>query len=542
MTLSNVSKKKRTKRAKKILEQVGLKAHISKKPNQLSGGQKQRVAIARALINDPEVILADEPTGSLDSKTAAQILKLINDISKTGKLIIMVTHSEKVAAVATRVVRISDGKIISDEKTKEKIVYTEDNVNLQNKNKNLGYFSAIRLAFQNMYQKLGRNILVAIGSSIGIASVIIMLSIGQGVENYIVGQMTANVNPLVVEVNMATEISPENGPGDIQKSFQEIEYFEQEDIDKLLNIDNVVEYEKGFSINGVPSNLKFGEESSGIQMLNTTSSALTSNDLGYGEIPTESGILISSYVANEITEDPESLIGEMVEIVIPFGEIVINETIEIIGILAETDLQMLDGLGYAFISYPELGTIFEKYDLELKPTTIYLISEDEAYTDLIKEEITELGYSGSMEEMMINIFTDMLDVMTYILAAIAGISLFVSAIMILVVLYISVVERTKEIGVLKAIGARRKDIKRIFSTEALLLGLTGGVFGILGANGISALINLVTNSYFGVPLVAYSIKYMAFGMVISIVVSLVAGLYPASRAAKLDPIESLRYE
>ena len=114
MTLSNVKKKERIKRAKEMLTEFGLKNHINKKPNQLSGGQKQRVAIARALINDPEIIIADEPTGSLDSKTSMQVLEIMKEIAERGKLVIMVTHSEKVASCSSRVIKIADGKIIDD--------------------------------------------------------------------------------------------------------------------------------------------------------------------------------------------------------------------------------------------------------------------------------------------------------------------------------------------------------------------------------------------------------------------------------------------
>ena len=116
MTLSNIDSKTRKARAKEVLEQLGLKDHFKKKPNQLSGGQKQRVAIARALVNDPDIIIADEPTGALDSQTSDQVLDIIQDIAKTGKLVIMVTHSERVASRSTRIVTIDDGKIINDEK------------------------------------------------------------------------------------------------------------------------------------------------------------------------------------------------------------------------------------------------------------------------------------------------------------------------------------------------------------------------------------------------------------------------------------------
>ena len=160
LTLSNVSKDIRIKKATQVLKEVGLEDHINKKPNQLSGGQKQRVAIARALVNDPEIILADEPTGALDSETTEQVLNIIKDIAKKGKLVIMVTHSEKVAAYSSRIIKIFDGEIVEDKEETPLNNILFKNIEENKSNKNLSFFSAIRLAANNMNQKLKRNILV----------------------------------------------------------------------------------------------------------------------------------------------------------------------------------------------------------------------------------------------------------------------------------------------------------------------------------------------------------------------------------------------
>ena len=164
MTLSNVRKKEKIKRAKEILTNLGLENHINKKPNQLSGGQKQRVAIARALINDPKIIIADEPTGSLDSKTTIQVLEIMKDIAKKGKLVIIVTHSEKVASFSSRIVKIADGKIIDN---KEVLKLESTNIDevqtyFNKRKQNLNIISSIKLALNNMKEKFARNILVSI--------------------------------------------------------------------------------------------------------------------------------------------------------------------------------------------------------------------------------------------------------------------------------------------------------------------------------------------------------------------------------------------
>ena len=206
MTLSNIDSKTRKARAKEVLEQLGLKDHYQKKPNQLSGGQKQRVAIARALVNDPDIIIADEPTGALDSQTSDQVLDIIQDIAKTGKLVIMVTHSERVASRSTRIVTIDDGKIINDEK-RPPLQFHDNAFQIKEKqeNKNLSFFAAIRMALLNMKEKLSRNILIALGGSIGIMSIILMLALGKGVNDYLTDTMNENVNPIISEARMTEE-------------------------------------------------------------------------------------------------------------------------------------------------------------------------------------------------------------------------------------------------------------------------------------------------------------------------------------------------
>ena len=193
LTLSNVKESVKNEKAIEILTKLGLKEQIKKKPTQLSGGQKQRVAIARALINDPDIILADEPTGALDSQTTTQILNLLKEIADDeGKLVIMVTHSEKVASISSRVVEISDGKIVRDEKAenyqkrttkRQLIIHKEDQEVAQEKpkkEKHLSFLSALKLSIHNMWASKVKNILMAIGVSISLIALIIMLSFGSG--------------------------------------------------------------------------------------------------------------------------------------------------------------------------------------------------------------------------------------------------------------------------------------------------------------------------------------------------------------------------
>ncbi len=201
LTISGVSKKERKRRAIKALEDVGLKEQINKKPNQLSGGQMQRVAIARALVNNPDIILADEPTGALDTKTSVQIMEILKEISK-DKLIIMVTHNPDLAEkYSTRIVKILDGLIIDDSKPFTK----EDKKKEENKAKygrtSMKFFTALRLSLNNLMTKKGRTILTSFAGSIGIIGIALILAISTGVQNYIdrVEEETLSSYPIIIE-------------------------------------------------------------------------------------------------------------------------------------------------------------------------------------------------------------------------------------------------------------------------------------------------------------------------------------------------------
>ena len=186
LTISGVSKKERREKAIKALDEVGLRSQIHKKPNQLSGGQMQRVAIARALVNDPDIILADEPTGALDSKTSVQIMETLKRISK-DKLIIMVTHNGELAEkYSTRVVKILDGQIVDDSKpfsAEDKI--NEKDLKAKNGRTSMKFFTAFRLSLNNLMTKKARTFLTAFAGSIGIIGIALILSISTGVQNYI---------------------------------------------------------------------------------------------------------------------------------------------------------------------------------------------------------------------------------------------------------------------------------------------------------------------------------------------------------------------
>ena len=550
LTLSNVSKQERIAKAREALKQVGLENHMNKRPNQLSGGQRQRVAIARALINDPEIILADEPTGALDSQTTEQVLDIIKEIAQKGKLVIMVTHSEKVAAHCSRIIEILDGQIVKDQNKEETTSeVTEQTCEIKNnegsvkEKQNLRLIDAIQLAAHNMKQKLRRNILVALGVSIGITSVVMMLALGDGLKDYFSSMIDSFMNPLVVEVSMKPE---EMDPSDPQAMMQAVMGskvpFKEENFEELSKISGVKEVEKGFqylSIGGT-NTVSYGEKQSSLMGITSISSVLTEKNVGEGALPKEGEILMNQSAARELGED---MIGKEVQLSAVIDGETVKGSFKVSGIYrAGENNTMADNNNAIYMHYSDMEKLLKEKERTLEANIVYLVADSEEEASAIKAEIVDLGYGGSTQEIMGEQMLTMLDVLTVVLSAVAAISLVVSSIMILVVLYISVVERTKEIGLLRAIGARRKDIRRIFVSEAFLIGISSGILGLLNAGILSIVVNQGAMKLFDMRLMNMAGTYVAIGIAISTLVSMIAGLFPAHKAAKLDPIESLRME
>ncbi|SEK65324.1 ABC-type lipoprotein export system, ATPase component [Carnobacterium iners] len=580
MTLSNVDKETRMERAKTILDQLGLKEQYNKKPEQLSGGQKQRVAIARALVNDPDIIIADEPTGALDSETSEQVLDIIQQIAKGGKLVILVTHSERVAERSSRVVTIADGEIIDDKQTgplKEvETSFSLRSLDEKQINKNLSIFSAIRMALLNMKEKLGRNVLIALGGSIGIMSIVLMLSLGRGVNDYLTETMNENVNPLVIEASMTDATESEKAkkeqeekeaekskisepvpglPGENSAGSQnsEVEFagppgtgaklpFEEENSKELEEIKNVKNVTEGFTSFSFTKNaIEFEDESYTYMNFGTVSPDITSSNIIFGELPKNNEVLITEGLATSIKTNPADMIGEEISVKIDTGEDTLESMYTISGIFSPGDSAGPAGIfDSVFMTMETFEALNKESDKNIEANVLYLTSESEEFTKEIKNQVKELGYAGSSADILTDIFSQMLDIFTYILTGVAGISLLVSAIMILTVLYISVVERTQEIGVIKAIGGRRKDIRRIFVSESFLIGLFSGILGVGLAVGLSFVGNIFVERIFDATVLHMTPAFAVAGILVSVLISVLAGLLPASKAAKLDPVEALR--
>ena len=268
LTISGVSKKERKERAIKALEEVGLKDQINKKPNQLSGGQMQRVAIARALVNNPDIILADEPTGALDTKTSVQVMEILKEISK-NKLIIMVTHNPELAReYSSRIIKILDGKITDDSNP---IAVEQENRKEEKakfKRTSMKFFTALRLSLNNLLTKKGRTILTSFAGSIGIIGIALILAISTGVQNYInrVEEETLSSYPITIEestIDMNSMVEAMMGSLEKEEQKEEGKVYSSDIMDDLIstlsnkvetnNLKELKEYIEGTD-NGIKNN------------------------------------------------------------------------------------------------------------------------------------------------------------------------------------------------------------------------------------------------------------------------------------------------
>ncbi|MBQ8909002.1 MAG: ATP-binding cassette domain-containing protein [Clostridia bacterium] len=587
LTLSNVKESVKVQKATELLDKLGLKSQIKKKPTQLSGGQKQRVAIARALINDPDIILADEPTGALDSSTTVQILDILKEIADDGKLVIMVTHSEKVASISSRIVEIADGKIIRDEKnenyqkndTKNKLINDVHALPARKeKEGHLSTWSAFKLSLHNMWASKVKNILMAVGVSISLVSMILMLSFGSGLTGYISNTAANYTNPNMVTISKADKKNQSFSEDDIDALQQDItQYLKDNGNDFEVNENtmspglNIVTF--SLDPTSKDNTVEYTPEGGETKYANvvdtyTTPPYYSKKNMLAGEIPVYNaeeaenedykGQVMLSKAACDLleVETPEEAVGKEVHLNASFAGISFEKDVIISGIVDVSFFgdMMVMYVDYGFLNKCVKEAIHNKNltlppeqqvpETDLVPNLLYIEADSESTADLIKQYIAQHKdtLTGSVEEQMASMFTEMLSTFSIALAIISGISLFVALIMILVVLYMSVAERTKEIGVLKSIGARGKDIRLIFSSESFLIGLLSGIISIVLSLVVGGIFILVLKSLLGFAPLIMKIEYFGLALLVSIVISVMAGLYPSSKAAKLDPVESLRRE
>lgn len=760
LTLSGIKKDERKRRAIEVLEKVGLKDKLKSKPNQLSGGQMQRVAIARALVNDPEIILADEPTGALDSKTSVQIMEILKEISK-DKLVVMVTHNPDLAEeYSTRIIRLLDGELKQDtnpytheESIKEieshkaeleKDAANNDKMSFKKteKKKSMSFFTALALSFKNMLTKKGRTIMVSFAGSIGIIGIALILAVSAGMTGYIENMQSDSLSSYPVSVSCvaidyqsamdnitggnSTVTTDDDGltvynPQDVLIRMGRYNYMSADFVNYIKDyysnndkMNMINDYNISYAttmriltqnslgayvainssvmtsaISGVTSSTFF-------EGLNNQNYLLSLYDVVGGEnahYPTNRNevalvlngdsvsttLLDSLGIEYSIGEDGnytnlqyEDIIGKTYKLLLNDAyynaeteqananfdllnstdtagsfyqqysqqdlENLYNDenTIELTitcvlqlkddaagsifsdGIMYTQDLvefyrndckssnvvqtlktKYLDSEGYlingdepfvnryivriselqqylnmdngmfsyntpnemkvALNSYFQINlTDEELIDLYLQvygasdvPTGIYFYASNfDSKDDIIamidswnaREGVYTITYTDS-SELLTNILGNLVNIISYVLIAFAAISLVVSSIMIAIITYTSVIERTKEIGVLRSIGASKRDVSRVFNAETTIIGLAAGLIGVIVAGLLTIPIGLILESLTGIGGLAVLEPLSALILVvISVVLTFVAGLVPAHIASKKDPVLALRSE
>ena len=760
LTISGVGKAERKKKAIEALQKVGLGDQLNKKPNQMSGGQMQRVAIARALVNDPDILLADEPTGALDSKTSVQVMEILKEISK-DRLIIMVTHNPELAKkYSSRIVKLLDGKIIDDSnpyKSSEEDVKKARNKKDKSGKASMKFTTAVRLSLNNLMTKKGRTFLTSFAGSIGIIGIALILSLSHGMQSYInrVEEDTLSSYPLTIQeasIDVTSMLEAMMGNGEKEEhndnkiysrpivnniletvstklqtnNLEEFKKYLESGDTNIKDYINAIQYEYNLNLNIYKQNedktyqqvnpskvfdeLGFGEMMESRQSASSMMSgsmAMTQTDV-WTEMLDNQNLLQSQYDVlagnwptkynevvlivdenNEVSDytlyslgikDIKELNESMEKIKnkekVEAGEsesysyddllnykfkILLNtdyykesgnawqdmsnddeymknvvdnaEEITIVGIIKpneenvsssgagmigytkelkeyvinkinETEIvkeqkenpniNVFTGIEFpenqnssfdysqltdeqrmymATLSEAELAELMKNYaenstatydsnlstlgvvDLN-KPSTINIYPKDFESKDMITTRISEyndkqtndgkeenvITYTDIVGVMMSSVST-IINVISYVLIAFVGISLVVSSIMIGIITYISVLERTKEIGILRSIGASKKDVSRVFNAETLIIGLVAGLIGIVVTLLLNIPINMIIKSIVGISNIS---KLPTAGAIILVVISvgltMIAGLIPARFAAKRDPVEALRTE
>ena len=517
MTMSNINREERKARTQDVLAQVGLSEYADKLPNQLSGGQRQRVAIARALANTPEILLADEPTGALDKDSAEQVIQILKSIAESGKLVIVVTHSQKVASACSRILTIDDGVIKSDEKQYD--VPTKTPKPKAEKPQNIGLKELFKLAYSNILQTKKRSLLVSVGMSIGIAAVILVFCLSSGITGYVNEQLASSMNALQIQVVSESSISSSR----------------IEDIEELDGVDFVAE---GNYVR-MSSFYDYGGDEGTIMLLSSSYDALD-RELIAGDVCEDGEILISEAFAENIytkdIDEAEELIGTQINIT--YGS---ETTAFTIGGVYEDTTDYAE-YACAYVTKEDLSSMYDKANKTLRTNILYVYVVDTSYISAVKESIEAMGYTASRDDSTVETLLEYVDLGTKVLTGFALISIVVSAIMIFIVTYTSVVERTKEIGVLRAVGGRRKDVTLLFILESAIIGAFAGLIAVVFSLFISIVANLIMNNYVGSWIVSLNAVTYVCCFVASIAVGIGSGLLPSMQAANLDPVESLRSE
>lgn len=530
----------RSVRAEQLLGDLGLADKVNNRPSQLSGGQQQRVSIARALMNGGDIILADEPTGALDSKSGEDVMQILQDLNAQGHTIIMVTHDPKIAEQAERVIEIKDGHIIADYKNEhyQQTHAKPESILSQHRKSAFSSFidrllEAFKMSLLAMRAHKMRTLLTMLGIIIGIASVVSVVGIGKGSQ----AQILTNISSLGTNTITINDGYPF---GDPRRQYND-DNLTPEDAQAVANQPYVVSVSPQINSN---TNVRYRniQEAASISGVGKDYLDVTGETLLQGQGFDEQSILKRT---QDIIIDDNAKQTFFADNPNPIGEVVLVGSVpgRVIGVLAPND----SGFGGSADS----PTLYMPY------TTMMSRIKGTAYIDsfiaLIDNNISSAAAESAISDLMISrhgaddfrirnsdsirqTIEATTATLTLLISSIAIISLIVGGIGVMNIMLVSVTERTNEIGVRMAVGARQSDIMQQFLIEAVLVCILGGLLGIGLAFGIGELINRVGGDSFKV---IYSSTSIIAAFLCSTLIGVVFGFLPARNAAKLDPVDAL---
>jgi len=527
-------KAERIARAKALLARLGLAERAEHRPSQLSGGQQQRVSIARALMNEAPVILADEPTGALDSHSGEEVLRLLKDLNKEGRTILLITHDPQVAAHADRIVRLQDGRIVSDARTAPPPApppLASHRMKVRNHFlPDLG--EAVKMAFRSMHANLFRTLLTLLGVIIGVAAVIAMLAIGQGSKQAVLDRIASmGTNLLVVRPG---------APG-VRSTGANASLTYEDARAIAADIPNVlaVSPERSTTATARVGNIDYATQVQGTGPGYTIARDWAMRD---GAMFTEADVegyapvvVLGATVARVMFPGVANPVGRYI--------LIKNVPFEVLGVLAPRGANAF-GMDQDDLVLMPISTAFMRVFGRRFLGAVTVAVEDVARIDETQEAISVLLRQRHRAEdfqirntsSILEMATATSDTFTRLLGSVAAISLLVGGIGVMNIMLVSVTERTREIGIRMATGARRANIMLQFNTEALVICGAGGLVGVVLGLGTALLLKtLGTQVAFsaGPPLLAFGCAFLT---------GLLFGYLPARKASRLDPVAALAYE
>ncbi|WP_296191599.1 MULTISPECIES: MacB family efflux pump subunit [unclassified Psychrobacter] len=530
----------RSERAEKLLADLGLGDKVNNRPSQLSGGQQQRVSIARALMNGGDIILADEPTGALDSKSGEDVVQILKDLNAQGHTVIMVTHDPSLAAQAERVIEIKDGYIIADYKNDDYQHAEPQPAAVIDKHRKSAFssfidrlFEAFKMSLLAMRAHKMRTLLTMLGIIIGIASVVSVVGLGKGSQE----QILSNISSLGTNTITVTDGYPY---GDPRRQYND-DNLTPQDAQAVADQPYVVSVSPQLNSN---MNVRYRniQEAASISGVGKDYLDVSGEKLALGQGFDEQSILRRT---QDIIIDDNANKTFFPDNANPIGEVLLIGSVpgRVIGILEPND--------GGFRRSVDSPTLYMPYTTMMSRLigSAYI----ESFVALIDNNISSAAAEAAISELMISRHgTDDFRIrnsdsirqtieattatMTLLISSIAIISLIVGGIGVMNIMLVSVTERTNEIGVRMAVGARQSDIMQQFLIEAVLVCILGGLLGIGLAFAIGEIINRVGGDSFQV---IYSPTSIIAAFVCSTLIGVVFGFLPARNAAKLDPVEAL---